>query len=123
MRPDLPARRSISVKCNCRARRLYHPFRCKARLSLWAGSGTSRAEGRCDLPDGFHLAGTDALPSLPMDGGHLAGQGDDEAPVVITFLGGGPAIDQGHRIADVPEPVVPEFFSRVVPGVVHLGLG
>jgi len=56
-------------------------------------------------------------------GGHLAGQGADEAPVVIAFLGGRLAINQRYRIAEVPEPVVPEFFGRVVPGVVHLGLG
>jgi len=46
-----------------------------------------------------------------MGGSHLAGQGEDEAPVVIAFLGGRLAIDQRHRIAEVSEPVVPEFFG------------
>jgi hypothetical protein len=44
-------------------------------------------------------------------GSHLASQSEDETPVAITFLGGRLAIDQRDRIAEVPEPVVPEFFG------------
>src|SRR5450755_893550 len=95
----------------------------RSSSAVYSGSGTSRAEGRCDLLDGFCLRGTHALPSLFVGGSHLVGQGEDEAAVVIAFLGGRLAIDQCHRVVEVPEPVVVEFFGRVVSGVVGLGSG
>src|ERR1700693_2054725 len=58
------------------------------RSLVTSRSGTSRAERRGDLLDGFCLRGTHALPSLPVGGSYLAGEGEDEAPVVIAFPGG-----------------------------------
>jgi hypothetical protein len=58
---------------------------------------------------------------LAVRGGDLAGEGEDEVPVVVGFLGGRLALHQGHGVAEMPEPLVPEFFGRVIARVVHLG--
>ena len=60
---------------------------------------------------------------FPVRGRDLVRQGEDEAPVLIEFLGGRLAPDHSHRVAEVVEPVLPELFGGVVSGVVHLGLG
>ena len=51
-----------------------------------ARSGAGRAERRRDLLDGLRLRRAHALPVLPVGGGDLAGEGEDEVPVIIAFF-------------------------------------
>ena len=57
-----------------------------------------------------------------MRGRDLAGQGDDESPVIPEFPGSCLALQQRHRAAEMCEPVVPELVGGVVSGAVHLRL-
>src|SRR6516162_9912033 len=59
-------------------------------------SGAGRAERLRDLLDRLGLGGTHALPVLLVSGRDLVGEGEDEAPVVIAFLGGPHPRQQGR---------------------------
>src|SRR5205085_11318215 len=92
------------------------------RTGRWVRSRAGRAERRRDLLDGLCLCRAHFLPVLPVGGGDLGGQGEDEVPVVIAFLGGRLTLQQRHGVAEVPERAVPELFGRVIPRVVLLQL-
>ena len=94
----------------------------KLLLAGQVRSRAGRAERRRDLPDSLFFRGADALTVLPVGGGDLAGEGEHETPVVITFLGGRLAFQQCHGVPEVSETAVPELGGRVIPRVVHFGL-
>src|SRR5208282_1239442 len=88
-----------------------------------ARSGAVRAERRGDLLDGLCLSRAHALSVLPVGGSDLVGEGEDEAAVVVAFLGGRLALEQRHGVAQMREPVIPELLRGVVQRVIRLGLG
>ncbi len=66
-------------------------------------------------------AGLTLYPCSRWAAATLAGEGEDEVPVITAFFGGRFALQQRHGVAEVPEPVVPELFGRVISRVAHLG--
>src|SRR6516162_10323250 len=115
--PVPPSRtKNVPRQTTCR-----HPSWVSMGWGSGRRSGTGCAKRLRDLLDGLRLLGTDALPVLAVGGGDLAGQGENEAPVVIAFFGGGLALQQRHGVAEVPEPAVAELFGGVITRVLQLG--
>src|ERR1700733_2621681 len=84
-------------------------------------SGIAGSERCCDLLDGLGLGGAHVLPFLLVCCRDFAREGEHEAPVIAEFLGRCLGLEQCHRVAEVLQPVIPEFCGRVIPRVIGLG--